>query len=282
MTGPTALGRPAAPELERGDLFRAAWYVESLLLRRSAVARITTPLLVLVVPLGSAGLVLLARSPHLAGSAAPKLAQYAAGDLATTLLVACGQVLSVAVLGASGFALAWVFGRELADGTAGSLFGLAVPRRTIALARCLVALAWSLACVVAATGVAVASAVTASAWSVDAAPVDVGQLATHAAQVLGAGALAAGLAFPFAWVATVTRSPLGTVGALIGVVALTQVVVVLGGGTWFPYAVPSLWTATGGAVAAAAIGPPQLALTAAVAPAAILGVVRAWHRLTDV
>jgi ABC-2 type transport system permease protein len=277
-----ALQSPAQAAPERTGLFRAAWEVESLLLRRSPVVRIATPLLVLLVPLGSAGLVLLARSPRLAGAAAPKLAQYAGGDLASAVLNASSQVLSVAVLGAGGFVVAWAFGRELADGTAGGLFGLAVSRRTIALARCLLVLAWSVACVVAAVAVAVLVAVAASSWTAGAEPVDAGQLWSESARGLGAGVIAAGLAFPFAWVATATRSPLGTVGALIGVVALTQVVVVLGGGTWFPYAVPSLWTGMGGATAAAAVGPPQLALTAAVAPAAILAVVHAWHRLTDV
>jgi ABC-2 type transport system permease protein len=97
-----------------------------------------------------------------------------------------------------------------------------------------------------------------------------------------AGFLGGGLALPFAWVATATRSQLGTVGALVGVVALTQIVVLLGGGSWFPYAVPSLWAGMGGAAAAAAVGLPHLLLAAAVAPLAIAAVVRAWRRLTNV
>jgi ABC-2 type transport system permease protein len=279
MTSATTTGRPAPASTPSG-LFRAAWDVEWLLLRRSVVARIATPLLVLVVPLASTGLVALARSPRLSGAAAPKLAEYAVGDLAATMVSACAQVLSVAVLGAAGFVLAWAFGREFADRTAGGLFGLAVSRSTTALARCLVVLAWALACVVAAVGVAVLVATVASSTGTAAA--DAEQVSAEATRALGAGVLAAGLAFPFAWVATISRSSLGTIGALIGVVALTQVVVVLGGGTWFPYAVPSLWTGMGGAAAAAAIKLPQLVMTAAVAPAAILAVTGAWHRLTDV
>ena len=96
------------------------------------------------------------------------------------------------------------------------------------------------------------------------------------------GAEQAGLALPFAAVATATRSALATVGALIGVVALTQVVVLVGAGAWFPFAVPSLWTGTGGPGAAAEIGGGALALTAAVAPAAAVLVVAQWRRLTDV
>jgi ABC-2 type transport system permease protein len=87
---------------------------------------------------------------------------------------------------------------------------------------------------------------------------------------------------PFAWLATVTRSQLGTVGGLVGMVALTQIVVLLGGGSWFPYAAPSLWTGMGGAAAAAAVGLPHLLLAAAVGPVATAAVVQTWRRLTNV
>jgi ABC-2 type transport system permease protein len=59
-------------------------------------------------------------------------------------------------------------------------------------------------------------------------------------------------------------------------------VVLLGGGSWFPYAAPSLWAGMGGADAAAAIGLPHLLLAAAVAPLGVAAVVRAWRHLTNV
>ena len=136
---------------------RAALMVETLKLRRSVVARLATVLLVVLVPLGSVGMVALARSPQAAGPTAAKLADYATGDLATTHLMVCAQVLSVAALAAGGFFVAWSFGRELESGTAGALFGLAVPRGTIALAKCLVALAWIAACVALTVAVTVAT-----------------------------------------------------------------------------------------------------------------------------
>ena len=97
-----------------------------------------------------------------------------------------------------------------------------------------------------------------------------------------AGLLAVGLALPFAWVATLTRSPLGTIGVLLAVVLVTQIVVVLGAGAWFPYAVPSLLTGMGGPQAATEIGLGSLVLTAALAPVAALAVALQWRRLTDV
>src|SRR5690606_6466930 len=141
------------------------------------------------------------------------------------------------------------FGRELESGTAGALFGLAVPRGTVALAKCLVALAWIVSCVVLAVAVTVAASAVVATVSGEPLPAMAGALGAVAAGTLGGG-----LALPFAWVATVTRSQLGTVGALAGMVALTQIVVLLGGGSWFPYAAPSLWAGMGGADAAAAVG----------------------------
>ncbi|MFC8799431.1 ABC transporter permease [Promicromonospora sp. NPDC057138] len=257
---------------------RTALAIEALKLRHSVVARIATMLLVVLVPLASVGAVALARSPRAAGPTAAKLVAYATGDLATTHLMVCAQVLSVAALAAGGFFVAWSFGRELESGTAGALFGLAVPRGMIALAKCLVTLAWIGACVVVTVAVTLAASAvvtTSSGEPFDGAWAGVGT-------ALAAGLLGGGLALPFAWVATVTHSQLGTVGGLVGVVALTQIVVLLGGGSWFPYAAPSLWTGMGGSDAAAAIGLPNLLLTAAVAPLAVAAVVQTWRRLTDV
>jgi len=263
MTGATAL--------------RAALAVETLKLRRSLVARIATALLVLLVPLGSVGMVALARSPQAVGPAAAKLGDYATGELASTHLLVCAQVLSVAALAAVGFFVAWSFGRELESGTAGALFGLAVPRGTVALAKCLVTLAWLVSCVVLVVAVTTAASAVVAAASGEPLP---GW--AEARDAVGAGLLGGGLALPFAWVATVTRSQLGTVGALIGMVAVTQIVVLLGGGAWFPYAVPSLWAGMGGADAAAAVGLPHLMLAAAMAPLGAAAVVHAWRRLTNV
>jgi ABC-2 type transport system permease protein len=263
--------------MSRADALRTALAFEALKLRRSVVARLATTLLVVLVPLGSIGMVALARSPQAVGPTAVKLADYATGDLATTHLLVCAQVLSVAALAAGGFFVAWSFGRELESGTAGALFGLAVPRGTIALAKCLVTLAWIAGCVVLTVAVTVAASAVVTAGS----GASFGAWG-GAGTALVAGLLGGGLALPFAWVATVTRSQLGTVGGLVGVVALTQIVVLLGGGSWFPYAAPSLWAGMGGADAAAAIGLPHLLLAAAVAPLAVAAVVRAWRRLTNV
>lgn len=256
------------------NTWRTAWTVETLKLRRSTLARVVTPLLTIVVPLASIGAVALARMPNLPGTAAAKFGPYVTGPLAEAQFDVCAQVLSVAALGAGGFAAAWSYGREFTDGTAGALFGLAVPRSSIALAKGLVLCAWLVACVALSVVVTIIlSAVTGG---------DVLASASKAGVALGAGTLGVGLATPFGWVATKVRNALGTVGVLIGLVAVTQIVVVLGAGAWFPYAIPSLWAGAGGADAASEVSIPALLMTAAVAPLGLLLTRWAWARLTDV
>lgn len=254
--------------------FAVVWGAEALKLRRSMVARLATPLLVGLVPLAAIGAVALARSPGLPGAASAKFLPYATGDLAATHLLVAGQVLSVAVLTAGGFAAAWSYGREFTDGSAGALIGLPARPWSIGVAKALLLTSWLAACVLAALTVTLLASLAvggqpgAEAWR-------------NAIDAALAGLLAVGLALPFAWVATLTRSPLGTIGVLLAVVLVTQIVVALGAGAWFPYAVPSLLTGMGGPQAAAEIGAGSLAVTALLAPVAVLAVARQWRLLND-
>lgn len=269
MTGPPTTTRPWAT-----TGLGAAWSLELLKLRRSVIARVATPLLVGLIPLGAVGAVALARSPQLPGAAAAKFTPYATGDLAATHLLVASQLLSMAVLLAGGFVAAWSYGREFTDGTADALNGLIAPLRTIGLAKVLLLASWLVACLATSLiltiglSVAVGGHFGVEAWQ-------------NTATGCLAGILTIGLVLPFAWVATLTRSPLGTIGILIAVVMVTQIVVVLGAGTWFPYAVPSLLTGMGGTEAAAEIGPASLLITAGLGPFAIIVVVRQWQRLDN-
>lgn len=258
--------------------FTAAWETEWLLCLRSTIVRIATVLLVLVIPAGAIGAVALSRSGTTATVATAKFAPYASGPLAETHVLVAAQVMSVALLMAGGFAMAWTFGQEVASGLAGARTGMATSRAGVALAKVLVHLTWLAGCVVAVVGLTVTA--SALVCAVTGVPFDDGAW-SRAGLALVAGLLSAGLTIPFGWVATVTRSPLGTIGVLIGVVVVTQLVTALGGGAWFPYAAPSLWTEMGGPEAAAAVGLPHLLLAAAVMPAGAIAVVHAWRRLDD-
>lgn len=249
----------------------AAMGTELLKLRRGTTIRLCTVLLVVLVPLSCIGAVALARAPNLPGVTAAKFAPYAVGDLATTHLQVLGQLLSIAVLLAGGFGCAWSFGREFTDGTIGALAGLPVGRGTLALAKGLVLAGW-LACCVS------ASAVVTIALSLAAGGHPSPESWRAAVLAWAVGLLAVGLCLPFGWVASVTRSQLGTIGVLIALVMLTQIVVTLGMGGWFPYAVPSLASGMGG-TEAAQLGPASFVLTICMAPLGLGAVGLLWSRL---
>ena len=93
--------------------------------------------------------------------------------------------------------------------------------------------------------------------------------------MLAGGVLAAGLGLPFALVATLGRSALAGVGAVIGVIVTTQILTVIGTGGWFPYAAPSLWLGMGGPDVS--VSPIQLLLVVPVAAAGWAATALTWQ-----
>ena len=117
----------------------AAVRAEALKMLRSPVGTITAVTLVL----GLCGLLIVIT--YGASSGQPQLMAKlgpAAPDWAG-LLAGAAQVVSVASLLACGVVVAWLFGREFADGTIVGLFALPVGRAPIAVAKLLVFLAWA-------------------------------------------------------------------------------------------------------------------------------------------
>ena len=94
------------------------------------------------------------------------------------------------------------------------------------------------------------------------------------ARLLLLGLLTLALAVPVAWVATLTRSLLAAVAAVVLLVVIAQVGVLVGAGAWMPLAAPALWALSDGAD----MTPLQLALP--VISAVFVGlIVRSWTRL---
>ncbi|WP_028051022.1 ABC transporter permease [Cellulomonas sp. URHD0024] len=254
----------------------AAWTTEVLKLRRSPVTRTAFAAMALIAPLFAVGAALLiARgSPTGTGSmAGAKIAGMVQGTGWDAVTAGFGQVVSVLWLLGTGIVAAWSCGREFSDRTLGQLLALPTSAGRIAMAKLGSVLVWAASTVVAAAALTLVGGAAAGlgAPTVD----DLRSLGTG---VL-AGVAAAWLALPFAWVATVGRGYLPAVGALLGVVLVSQVVVLLGGGAWFPWAVPSLLVGTGGETAAVAVSPVGVALVVVVGALAWGVTVRAWARL---
>lgn len=235
------------------EAFATAIAVEARKARAARVVLSTTVLLV-------AGVAALAATTSAAARAGDaqllaKLGPVAAQGGWPGLLNTAQQITAAAGLLAFGVVLSWSFGREFVDGTITGLFALPVTRPTIALAKLVVYLVWT---VMVAIGLALVVAVVGAASGLG---LSDGAAWSGLGRLVALTAMTAMLAVPAAWAATLGRGLLPGIATTVAIMAASQIIVVAGGvGAWFPFAAPALWAITPGIVS-----PTQLAL-AAIAP----------------
>ncbi|WP_251149995.1 ABC transporter permease [Cellulosimicrobium sp. Marseille-Q4280] len=240
---------------------------ELLKLVRSTVVRVATSALVLVVPLLAVGLA--AAAEHGGDSTlALKVRPMVPGVGWEAVTGLSGQVLAVASLLATGFVVSWSFGRELTEGTVEPLLTGRSSRAELASAKLLAVLAWAVA---ASLGSVVVALLVGAATGPGA-----GTPWPGAGRAALGGVLAALTALPFGLVATWGRDALAGVGAVLGVVVVTQVVTLTGAGPWFPWAVPGLWLGMGGP--GTTVSALQLATAPLVAAAGWIATAWWWDR----
>ena len=177
------------------------------------------------------------------------------------------QVTAAASLLCFGVVLAWVVGREFADGTISGLFAIPVPRTMIALAKLGVTTIWS-----AATAVALILALVLTGILI-VGPPD-GNTIGGLVRLLVVALLSGLIASPTALAATLGRGLLPGIALAIVMIATAQVLAVAGVGGWFPIAAPALW-----AIDPDAVNPTQLALVVVVPLISALLTAWAWSRL---
>lgn len=251
----------------RAGALRTAIAVEAWKTTRATPPRTAAAAVVLGASGLSVGFLAAARA-DVDGPLAAKIAPMVQGTGWPALLGLVGQLLSVGLLLATGVVVAWCYGREFTDGTFGALFATPTPRRDVALAKAVVAVTWGLVVVAA---VLVATVVLGLATGLG--PPGPGAWGA-AGRTAVVGVLTVALALPLALVASVLRGYLAGIGALIGLVVVTQVVTLFGAGGWFPWAAPGMWAGMGGPELAATVTPVQLALAV---PVGALGVgLTAW------
>jgi ABC-2 type transport system permease protein len=153
----------------------------------------------------------------------------------TLLVGTAAQVLAAGGFGACGILIAWLYGREFADGTVAGLFALPVHRSAIAIGKLMIFLTWALA---------MAAALTVMLWIIGTA----GGLAvsdpgntTQLLRIPLLTLLTACLAVPAAWIATLARSTLAGIAATIVLLIIAQVSALVGVGVWVPLVAPALW-----------------------------------------
>jgi ABC-2 type transport system permease protein len=146
-----------------------------------------------------------------------------------TLVVGMGGMLLLS------FIIAYLFGREYADGTAKNLLALPVGRQCFVLAKLVVAALWWFALVVAVLAVALVTGLV------------LGLPGFSAALVLGGSRdalVAAGIAYllapVIAWITTLGRGYLPPLGFALAMLALGNVLAKTGWALWFPWSIVPL------------------------------------------
>jgi ABC-2 type transport system permease protein len=194
----------------------------------------------LFMPLGVAGLIFLAKAPDLSRklgliSAKANLMAYSATDWAAYL------VLFAEIIGAGGFfffvlAVSWVFGREFADGTLKDLLAVPVPRSSILLAKFVVVAVWSaaMAGIIFIFGLVMGVSLQLPGWSLG--------VVLHGGVVAAVTiCLTIAVVLPFALCASVGRGYLLPMGVAVLSLMLSNLIMVVGWGEYFPWAIPTLY-----------------------------------------
>jgi len=194
----------------------------------------------LVMPLGIAFLIFVATHPEISRKlglvgAKANLVAYAATDWAAYLGF---QALMLAAVGYFLFCLviSWVFGREFTDGTLKDMLAVPVARGSIVLAKFIVAAAWSaaLAALIFITGL-----VTGALMHLPQASAAV--LLQGSLTMVVTFALVIAVVLPFPFFASVGRGYLLPLSLAILALMLANLIMVLGWGEYFPWAVPGLY-----------------------------------------
>ncbi len=228
----------------------------------------------LAMPLGIGFLIFVARNPGVSQklglvNAKANLIAYATTDWQTYLGL-MGQMLA-----AGGFLLfclivSWVFGREFVDGTVKDLLAVPVPRASILLGKFIVAAAWSAAAaaLIFVTGLVLGVLIG---------------LPQGSPALLLQGTMAAAVTtcllilvvMPIAFFASAGRGYLLPIGMGILALIMANVVVLVGWGEYFPFALPGLY-----AQGENYLGPLSYAIAVLTAAAGILGTY-VWWRYAD-
>jgi ABC-2 type transport system permease protein len=188
-----------------------------------------------------------------------------------TFLNLIGQAATVGGAILFAFLAAWVVGREFADRTLRGLLANPTPRRTIVVAKAIVIACWGLAISawVLVLGLAIGALVGLPGWSAADAVATVVSIVV--AMVLTIGLQAWAMFF-----AGVGRGYIAPLAWAVAMVATSQVLAVLGWGSWFPWSVPAILAGAGGAqvepVSAIAV-----TLVAVVAAAGVTASIKWWE-----
>jgi ABC-2 type transport system permease protein len=194
----------------------------------------------LFMPLGIAFLIFVARNPEISKklgliSAKANLIAYAATDWPTYLGLS-GQIVAAGGFFLFVLAISWIFGREFADGTLKDLLAVPVGRSSILLAKFIVVAIWSaaLSIIMFITGLVMGVVIQLPGVSISV-------IFQDSALVVITACLTIEVVLPFALFASVGRGYLLPLGMAVLAMVMTNLVVVVGWGEYFPWSVPMIY-----------------------------------------
>ncbi len=260
---------------------RAALWAEMLKARRSKVPLGTAVGISIMPIVGGLFMVIMkdperARAMGLIGAKAQLLTSGAADWPTYFDFLSVGTSAMGALLFA--FITAWVFGREFSDRTVKDLLALPTPRWAIVVAKFALTVLWvlGLSVLVFVLGLGVGTAVSLPGWSVG--------LAWTSFRTLVVAALLNFMLMPFvAFFASVGRGYIPPLGWAVSTLGMAQVAGLMGWGSWFPWAVPGLYSMMFSVMYGQRAEPPALHSYVVVALTFVAGVVGTvvWWRSAD-
>jgi len=254
-------------------MFAAAFYGEALKTRRARAPWLIA-ISFLLAPIMGALFMFIIKNPEQARSwgIIGTKAQFA-GSVADWPTYFGLLAQAVAVGGAFVFAMmtAWIFGREFADATAKEMLATPTSRAAIITAKFTVLLVWSgiVTSAVLVTGLAAGKVVSLPGWSADSLMSGVKSIATSAA-------LTFLLMTVVAFVASIGRGYLASLGWTVLAAVLAQVIAALGWGPYFPWSLPALASGVAGPDAAR-LHVASYLLVVLVSIAGVLATLAWWH-----
>ncbi|MBN2545844.1 MAG: ABC transporter permease [Spirochaetes bacterium] len=219
--------------------FRASLYAEYLKIIRSKVLIATAAALSLGPIMGSLFVVVL-RSASLTESNSLLQSKAAFTGFSPdwqSFLNLLTQVIGVGGVIVFGFAASWVFGREYSDRTAKDLFVLPVSRSLIVISKFIAVLGWSIfLCIeILLLGIITGFILHLPGWSGRLFFVSLYHFSITSFLVIL-------LCTPVAFIASAGKGYLAPLGFVVLSVVLAQIIGALGYGTYFPWAIPAIYS----------------------------------------
>jgi ABC-2 type transport system permease protein len=211
---------------------------ECMKLRRSRIFWITI-LIFIIIPLMMGLMMFVAKNPEMAaklGMVGTKATLFGKNDWTGFLGLLIQSIASVGMIG-FGFVTSWVFGREYVDRTIKDILALPISRASIVISKFIVVALWCtlLAILIYIVGILIGHLIGMPGWSSEV-------LAQFTYKYFSTAFLTLLLCTPVGFFASFGRGIIAPLGFVIITLVMAQFIGLLGFGSYFPWAIPGVFT----------------------------------------